>query len=111
MAKTIKHKSTIDEDAEEQASGQGQLHLLKLCVGADSISDQEEWIQQVLAEKAKRGLPVEQTHTTRMVPKRVDELLAGGSLYWVIKGQIAARQTLLDIRPVSYTHLTLPTKA
>lgn len=91
----------------------GQLHLLKLCVGAESISDMEDWIEQVLAEKAKRGLPVEQAHTTRMVPKRVEELLDGGSLYWVIKGQIAARQKLNAIRPfvdkegISRCHLIL----
>ena len=34
-----------------------------------------------------------------MVPKRVDELLEGGSLFWVIRGQVACRQTLLDVRP------------
>jgi hypothetical protein len=34
-----------------------------------------------------------------MVPKRASELLDGGSLYWVIRGQVAARETLLDIRP------------
>jgi hypothetical protein len=75
------------------------LHLLKLCVGAESIVDLEEWIAERLAEKKKRGQPAEHIHTTRMVPKRVDELKDGGSLYWVIKGQICARQTLLDIRP------------
>ena len=42
---------------------------------------------------------MEQVHTTRMVPKRVAEIVDGGSLYWVIKGQIAARQALVAIRP------------
>ena len=75
------------------------LHLLKLCVGAESIADLEGWIGARLALERARGLAGEQKHTTRMVPKRAHELLEGGSLYWVIKGQIAARQTLLDIRP------------
>jgi len=34
-----------------------------------------------------------------MVPKRTDELLDGGSLYWVIRGQIACREELIAIRP------------
>jgi hypothetical protein len=34
-----------------------------------------------------------------MVPKRCDEVLDGGSLYWVIKGFVAVRQRLIDIRP------------
>lgn len=75
------------------------LHLIKLCVGADSTRDLEEWIAERLSVKRAAGQPVEQTHRTRMVPKRLDELLDGGSLYWVIKGQISARQTILDIRP------------
>ena len=34
-------------------------------------------------------------HITRMWPKREDELLNGGSLYWIIKGNILARQRLI----------------
>ncbi len=75
------------------------LHLLKLCVGAESISDLEEWIEERMTLERRLGRPEEQIHTTRMVPKRVEEIVAGGSLYWVIKGQISARQRLTAIRP------------
>lgn len=75
------------------------LHLLKLCVGAESIEDMAQWIAARLDERRRAGLPAEQTHTTRMVPKRQDELLDDGSLFWVIKGAVAARQRLVDIRP------------
>ena len=75
------------------------LNLLKLCVGAESVEDLEGWIGQRMASRRAAGEPQEQMHTTRMVPKRVDELLGGGSLYWVIKGGIQCRQRLLEIRP------------
>jgi hypothetical protein len=77
------------------------LHLLKLCVGVQSIGDLEARIAARLAAKRARGETAEQIHTTRMMPRRQAELLDGGSLYWVIKGQVAARQALLDIRPVT----------
>lgn len=75
------------------------LHLIKLCVGCESVEDLEDWIALKLDEKRRAGLPVEQFHTTRMVPKRVEELLDGGSLYWIIKGGVQCRQRLIDIRP------------
>ena len=75
------------------------LNLIKLCVGAESVDDHRSWIALSLERKRKLGLPVEQFHTTRMIPKRRDELLDGGSLYWVIKGSVLARQRLVDIRP------------
>ena len=31
------------------------LHLIKLCVGCDSVADLEDWIEQKLQEKKKRG--------------------------------------------------------
>jgi hypothetical protein len=58
-----------------------------------------DWVRQRLKEKKRKGQKPEHIHTTRMVPKRADELKAGGSLYWVIKGQVAARERILDIRP------------
>jgi hypothetical protein len=70
------------------------LHLIKLCVGADSVADLETWIKQ----KTKGGKK-ERIHTTRMVPKRAGELTDGGSLYWVIRGQVTCRERILDIRP------------
>lgn len=75
------------------------LHLLKLCVGAESIEDQQEWCDRRREQRVAEGLDPRHFHVTRMVPKRIDELLDGGSLYWVIKGNIQARQTLLDIEP------------
>lgn len=74
------------------------LHIIKLCVGADSVEDLGQWIAARLAEQRRAGQPEEQKHTTRMMPKRRDEVLDGGSLYWVIKGQIAVRQALTDLR-------------
>jgi hypothetical protein len=75
------------------------LHLIKLSVGCESVADLEDWIKQKLKEKKRNGQKPERIHTTRMVPKRIDELKDGGSIYWVIKGQISCRERILDIRP------------
>jgi hypothetical protein len=75
------------------------LHLLKLCVGVDSVQDLEDWIKRRMKEKRKKGEKPEHIHTTRMVPKRADELVDGGSLYWVIRGVILCRERLLAVRP------------
>jgi hypothetical protein len=92
------------------------LNLIKLCVGCDSVKDLDSWIKQHLKDKKKRGQKADRIHTTRMVPKRADELLDGGSLYWVIRGQILCRERLLDIRPfvdrdgIGRCHLVLAPK-
>jgi hypothetical protein len=75
------------------------LHLIKLCVGCDSVADLEDWIKQKLKEKKRPGQKAEHIHTTRMVPKRAAELIHGGSLFWVIRGQITCRERILAIRP------------
>lgn len=68
------------------------IHMVKLCVGADNIDDLVSWQQRLL-----KTLP-NPVHHTRMTPKRRDEMLAGGSIYWVIKRAIRARQRIIDIR-------------
>jgi hypothetical protein len=73
------------------------LHLIKLCVGCDSVQDLEDWIRE--KRRRTKGRANEHVHTTRMVPKRTAHLLDGGSLFWVIRGEVMCRQKLIDVRP------------
>ncbi|MGC9420913.1 MAG: DUF1489 family protein [Rhodovulum sp.] len=75
----------------------GHVNLVKLCVGAERVEDLLHWQRQPRA-KGPDGLP---RHVTRMWPKREAELLAGGSLYWVFKGVILARQRILRLDEVT----------
>jgi len=69
------------------------LHLLKLCVGIDSVDE----LRRFTLARAKANPEGVHAHVTRMRPSRAEEILAGGSLYWVIKGQISARQKLVGL--------------
>lgn len=72
------------------------VHLLKLCVGAESVEDMAGWLS-----RPQSGWPAGcSVHVTRMWPKREAELLDGGSLYWVIKGMILLRQPILGLERV-----------
>ena len=71
--------------------------MIKLCVGADSIEDLREWVSERSLMAIAAGLEPHSSHVTRMVPKRRDDIIDGGSLYWVIKGQVLARQKILDL--------------
>ncbi|WP_421723542.1 DUF1489 family protein [Bauldia sp.] len=75
------------------------LHLIKLCVGVDTVDDLAVWVDHHAAEARRAGKPPRHVHVTRMVPKRAADLLDGGSLYWVIKGNIQVRERLIDIEP------------
>lgn len=68
-------------------------HLLKLCVGAEKVEDLIEW------QTARYGTGPAM-HVTRMWPKRDAEILDGGSLYWVFKGLVLARQKVLGLEEV-----------
>lgn len=78
------------------------LNLLKLCVGADSVEDLADWQAARMAErKAEQGADARPVHVTRMFPKRGDAVLAGGSLYWVIRGLVLVRQRIVALEPVT----------
>ena len=77
------------------------VHLIKLCVCVETLDDLAQWQTRRLADLTKKGKKLELMHVTRQTPKRAEELLDGGSLYWVIKGQIAARQKLLELRSLT----------
>jgi hypothetical protein len=70
------------------------LNLIKLCVGAATPEELAQWRA---ARKAAGHRPI--VHT-RQTPKRAEEIVAGGSLYWVFKGVVLVRQTVLAIETV-----------
>ena len=71
------------------------LHLIKLSVGTDSIEDLAAWQTERLAQMKAGGEKKPRLfHRTGQKPKRDTDLLDGGSIYWVIKGMIQARQQL-----------------
>jgi len=69
------------------------INMVKLSVGTDDVAGLAAW-QMTKRAQAADGLP---QHVTRMWPKRADEILNGGSIYWVIKGVILCRQKILRL--------------
>ncbi|MEQ8696092.1 MAG: DUF1489 domain-containing protein [Bauldia litoralis] len=67
------------------------VHLLKLCVGVDSIDRLATFQARRLANEG------EVYHKTRNAPRRADEVLDGGSIYWIIKGFVRVRQRIVGI--------------
>jgi hypothetical protein len=65
------------------------LHLIKIAVGIESI----EHLTQVQARRRKQQARL--FHVTRHRPRRADEILDGGSIYWIIKGYVRVRQPIL----------------
>ncbi len=67
------------------------LHLIKLAVGVRDI----DHLRELQAERQRSSGVLR--HRTRMAPRRIEELLDGGSIYWVISGSLLARQRILDV--------------
>ncbi|WP_169568577.1 DUF1489 family protein [Sneathiella limimaris] len=66
------------------------VHLVKVCVGISSI-------EQLRRAQERRLIAGPICHVTKQRPQREEELLDGGSLYWIIKGHIAVRQRIVEL--------------
>ena len=69
------------------------LHLSKLCVGIRDVGQLRDW----QASRTNTHPPLR--HKTRNAPRRAAEIVAGGSLYWVVAGVMLVRQRVVAIRP------------
>ena len=70
------------------------LHLLKVCVGVVSVAE----LRRFQAARLARGETLR--HVTRHTPRRGAEIVAGGSLYWIIKRAIRVRQRIVALEEV-----------
>jgi len=73
------------------------VHIVKLCVGVESIEQLERFQTNRRARAKARNEPAENIHRTRNRPRRDREVLDGGSLYWIIKGFIRVRQPIVRL--------------
>jgi hypothetical protein len=72
------------------------VHLIKLAVGIDSFH-QLVRRQEVHLTQAARSDDPRLRHLTKSTPRRAEEVLDDGSIYWVIKRSVCARQRIVDI--------------
>ena len=72
------------------------VNLVKIAVGVTTVEElilrQTEFLKKI----NDKNFPYFY-HSTRMMPKKYEDIISNGSLYWVIKGAICARQKVLDI--------------
>lgn len=73
------------------------VHLVKMAVGVESIPHLEEIQARRLRAAVEAGGPAVLRHVTRNTPRRAEEILDGGSIYWVIRGFIQVRQAIVDV--------------
>ena len=72
------------------------VHLVKMCVGVESVRQLAAYQKARLERAREEGDPEILRHVTRNRPRRADELCEDGSLYWVVRGFIAVRQRILE---------------
>jgi len=75
------------------------IHLLRTAAGLKDLQELRD-VQAHFRTQTIKGQGQVVVVTTKHMPKRADELLNGGSLYWIVRNAIQARQAILDIRAV-----------
>jgi hypothetical protein len=78
--------------ADNGAGGGAPLHLLKMAVGIGDVDELRRFRAARLQERGSSWV------YTRNHPRRAAEVLAGGSIYWVIRGQVRVRQLVTGFR-------------
>ena len=78
-------------DSHQNGAESPMLHLTKLAVGVRDI----EHLRELQTERALTSPPLR--HRTRNFPRRREEVLDGGSMYWVVSGTMLVRQRILDV--------------
>ena len=66
------------------------VHLIKLAVGVRDLDHLRE-------VQAARAAVAPLRHLTRSFPRRAEEIVAAGSIHWVVAGLLLARQRVVDI--------------
>ncbi|ODR96445.1 hypothetical protein AUC69_14950 [Methyloceanibacter superfactus] len=74
------------------------VHLVKLCVGVETVQDLRDWQAERLRRLSREGKTPELCHRTLQAPRRREDVLDGGSLYWVVKGFVIVRQRIVALR-------------
>lgn len=76
------------------------LHLIKLSVGPKDVAA----LTALQQDRLRTDPPLRAW--TRMFPKRIDEVTAGGSIYWVVGGFVRVRQRILGLREEAWDDAT-----
>ena len=69
-------------------------HLKKIAVGIETI--ERLYVRQKMIRETYGTI----LHTTRNMPKKREDLIKTGSMFWIIKRKVLVRQKILDILSV-----------
>jgi len=72
------------------------VHILKLCVGVDDVDHLRDLQSRRFDEQGAIR------HFTRHRPKRAEEIVSGGSIFWIMRGHVQVRQRITAIEEAAH---------